>query len=79
MKTNTHPLRKVIGRETHKIEGTHAEATYERLECGHLVLPKQDIYGETNAVRRRCRFCGRRAAGDTLDGARHKELPGGGR
>jgi hypothetical protein len=29
----------------------------EILECGHEQPQKQDIYGPTNALRRRCRRC----------------------
>ncbi len=29
----------------------------ERLECGHEIHVKQDIYGPTNALRRRCKKC----------------------
>jgi hypothetical protein len=29
----------------------------EKLECGHIVRIKEDIYGQTNAYKRRCRFC----------------------
>jgi hypothetical protein len=36
-------------------------AQKERLECGHVITRKQDIYGYTNAVRRRCRHCAREA------------------
>jgi len=32
-------------------------AQVERLECGHVIARKQDIYGYTNAHRRRCRKC----------------------
>ena len=29
----------------------------ERLECGHVINRKQDVFGHTNAYRRRCRYC----------------------
>lgn len=41
------PLRKIVGHEDFK----------EILECGHRQYPVTDIYGETNAVRRRCWQC----------------------
>ncbi len=34
----------------------------EELECGHTVRRKQDIYGYTNAYRRRCCWCAREMA-----------------
>lgn len=40
---------------------SETEIPYELLECGHIQLPRSDIYGETNAARRRCRFCGSKA------------------
>lgn len=62
------PLRRVLGRISapagtdllQRDSGpvSETEIPYELLECGHIQLPKSDIYGETNAVRRRCRFCG---------------------
>ncbi len=46
------PLRRIIDEfvNEHGVE-------CERLECGHVVHRKQDIYGPTNAYRRRCRHC----------------------
>lgn len=32
-------------------------ATNERLSCGHVIPRKQDIYGPTNAHKRRCWKC----------------------
>jgi hypothetical protein len=52
------PLRRVVAEGTNK----HGVAT-ETLECGHTILRKSDIYGPTNAYRRRCRHC--RDGGDT--------------
>lgn len=49
--SDTGPLRKVVG---------HCRVGYttmEALECGHLQMPKSDLMGQTNAYRRRCRFC----------------------
>ena len=62
------PLRNIVDYEKrivstgydHKGDYTGPEVTvtYEVLECGHKQLIKQDIYGETVAVRRRCAKCG---------------------
>ncbi len=56
------PLRKIIERvvEYEKFgQSTMAHPRfYEILECGHKVRQKTDIYGPTNAYRRRCRQCG---------------------
>ena len=46
------PLRRVVD-EFNDDNGVHRE----RLECGHVINRKQDIYGHTNAYRRRCRHC----------------------
>jgi len=46
------PLRKIISEGANEF-GVHTET----LECGHTVHRKQDIYGYTNAYRRRCRHC----------------------
>lgn len=45
------PLRKIVG--TCWVGGARMEA----LECGHFQMPKCDLMGETNAVRRRCHWC----------------------
>jgi hypothetical protein len=45
------PLKKIVG--TCWVGGARMEA----LECGHLQMPKRDLMGETNAVRRRCCRC----------------------
>lgn len=55
-----YPLRKII--EVVRIPGEKfgwPDVFKERLECGHIVRIKQDIYGPTNAYRRRCRECAR--------------------
>lgn len=52
----TRPLRKIIGHARLALTGTFT-AIYEVYECGHIRLPKMDIYGETNASRRRCYKC----------------------
>jgi hypothetical protein len=54
------PLRKIVGYVevvAAIIEGKPFMVCREKLECGHLVAEKRDIYGPTNAVRRRCRKC----------------------
>lgn len=49
------PLRKIVGyAENPALNGVY---NYEILECGHRVKIKTDIHGETNAYRRRCRYC----------------------
>lgn len=50
--TERPPLRKIV-REFINEHG----AEKEELECGHVVPRKQDIYGATNAYRRRCKQC----------------------
>lgn len=60
-KLNTDPLRKVVD-HAHYVDvsstpGQEMILRHELLECGHAILPKHDIYGETNATRRRCRKC----------------------
>lgn len=45
------PLKKIIGQC--RVGYTLMEA----LECGHLQMPKHDLMGETNSVRRRCKHC----------------------
>ena len=57
---NCGPLRKVISRTTERYELPSGYVAYlecEVLECGHVIRIKQDIYGETNAYRRRCKQC----------------------
>lgn len=68
-KLNTNPLRKVIQiifepmKDIHGnpliIYGDEMQQRRELLECGHKVRVKQDIYGDTNATKRRCYKCGR--------------------
>lgn len=43
------PLRKIVAEE----------GSSELLECGHRQRRKHDIFGPTNAYRRRCRQCRR--------------------
>ena len=63
-KLNTYPLRKIIGTKFVNV-GINYEMflLHEELECGHVQLPKHDIFGETNATRRRCRECGKENEG----------------
>ena len=49
---NQYPLRRVVGYGLNE----HGGET-ETLECGHVVPRLSDIYGPTNAFRRRCRQC----------------------
>jgi hypothetical protein len=54
----SHPLRRVLGRVAVQVEtGSHIELIQELYECGHTRLPKSDMIGPTNAVRRRCHRC----------------------
>lgn len=50
--TNKRPLRTIVDTFTNE----HG-SIMERLECGHAQVRKSDIYGPTNAYRRRCRKC----------------------
>lgn len=52
--TNQYPLRRVV-----KVDypDDHPFVLYEYLECGHYQLPRSDMFGQTNANRRRCRRC----------------------
>lgn len=52
--SKTAPLRKIVG---YKKIAPASSVWVEVLECGHVQVPKTDIYGETNAIRRRCRRC----------------------
>lgn len=51
------PLRTIV--RTYSKPGPlgHKVYSYEVLECGHEQRQKTDIYGPTNAYRRRCRQC----------------------
>lgn len=46
------PLRKVMSEGVNE----HGVQT-ETLECGHTIRRKKDLFGHTNAFRRRCRHC----------------------
>lgn len=52
MNKNKYPLRKIIDYINDE-NGFQMEV----LECGHKQYPVRDIYGETNAYRRRCKKC----------------------
>lgn len=65
------PLRRVIREETEIISqagGVDVRVHVEVLECGHRVRPRQDCFGETHAVRRRCSKCAKE--GKTRDSER---------
>jgi hypothetical protein len=54
------PLRKVVREFSTERRAYMLGIVYdhfEELECGHVVTPKKDIYGETNAASRRCWKC----------------------
>lgn len=58
------PLRKIvavislpIGCDLDRPIPGAASCGHELLECGHVQLPREDIYGPTNATRRRCWKC----------------------
>lgn len=55
------PLRKVIGRVPESLgrdkDGLEYFIMREQLECGHIQPVVEDMYGPTNAFRRRCRQC----------------------
>jgi hypothetical protein len=57
----TRPLRRVVGwiKASLVIPSAYHDASWEVYECGHVRPPKRDIYGETNAARRRCELCAR--------------------
>ncbi|PLR99596.1 hypothetical protein [Bacillus sp. T33-2] len=60
MKTNSNPLRKIIGTIRVKYSpDSLSTITKEVYECGHYASPKQDIIGEYAAVKRRCSKCGK--------------------
>lgn len=53
------PLRKIVSTDY------RGDIPYETLECGHEQAAKRDLMGFTNAVRRRCHYCGRDARKST--------------
>ena len=59
MSKNKYPLRKIVdgATRTRRIGKRDYEFYVEKLECGHEQSPVTDIYGETNAERRRCKAC----------------------
>lgn len=61
MPKDIQPLRLVIG---FRRNPTFPELLQEVYECGHARSPKQDAYGETNALRRRCGKCRQRRPAD---------------
>ena len=55
---NRDPLRKIVGTVyLPLVDGSDTTFRHEQLECGHAMLPKSDMFGETNASRRRCWKC----------------------
>jgi hypothetical protein len=54
------PLRRIV-RTYPKDVTPHVTIRMEVLECGHEQRQKSDIYGPTNAYKRRCRQCARKA------------------
>lgn len=66
-KVNRDPLRKIVGYVNINVSQTPGKEMYlqhEQLECGHAVLPRHDIIGETNAASRRCWRCAREVQND---------------
>lgn len=69
MDKRNYPLRKIIERDISVImndkTGLYEEGIKQpplifanRLECGHLVRPAKDFYGEIHAeFKQRCRYC----------------------
>jgi len=53
------PLKKIVREFVTYDKGVGGTYTHhhEELECGHVVSPRIDIYGVTNAYRRRCWKC----------------------
>ena len=58
-KKEVRPLRRVVGWVKGQLVSpiAHHTSIYEVYECGHACPTKKDIYGETNACRRRCNKC----------------------
>lgn len=55
--SRTAPLRRIIGYVGMPFQTAKYLRSLELLECGHAQAAVKDIYGETNATRRRCRGC----------------------
>ena len=54
------PLRKIVDRPMVSIGGDDENEYFmrqEQLECGHVQPVHEDLYGATNATRRRCKVC----------------------
>ncbi len=75
-KPEPRPLRRIVGWVKASLVTTlaHATSIYEVYECGHACPTKKDIYGETNAVRRRCGKCMRSKPRD-IDPADDRIVP----
>lgn len=55
---NRYPLKVIVGHARGRPDhGEFETLWYEVLECGHRQTPRVDAFGETNAIRRRCRKC----------------------
>jgi len=52
-RVNKDPLRKIVADRYEPA----TDRVVEILECGHEVRRREDVIGETNAYRRRCRKC----------------------
>lgn len=52
-RVNRNPLRTVLDHGVNEYG-----VLVEHLDCGHTIHVPQDIYGHTNAEKRRCRLCG---------------------
>lgn len=59
------PLRKITRRYVVNVKTRRDRMLrrFEELECGHIIREKTDMYGPTNAYRRRCRYCPDKAEG----------------
>lgn len=53
----TRPLRKIVRTVSRPGPLGYHSYIYEVLECGHEQRQKSDMYGPTNAYRRRCGKC----------------------
>ena len=64
---NKYPLRKIVERNVYAkrdettfnlVESESKTKVFaNRLECGHLVKPSNDLYGEVHTDRQRCKYC----------------------
>lgn len=54
---NRYPLRKVVERGIIIEWMGHTPIYGNKLECGHIIRPARDFYGEIFSQRQRCRLC----------------------